>query len=221
MAQTIGNQLLGGNGIAFATIIAATVVIALVGTSLSCLNTGVRVTYAMGKDTELPVVFGFLHGRFRTPHVGVIVLTIISAVIGVYGVLNIDNLTQVILVSNIGTFLLYGMTCVIGLIAFAGIKGRSVFSTMIAPVLGVTLNVLMLIGVLYFAIAGGGSTQTDSIIAVGFAFLWLVIGFGFLYGRKIFRGIPVLHPEDYKVKSGISASSTDAMTDEVIAAEAD
>jgi APA family basic amino acid/polyamine antiporter len=221
MAQTIGNQLLGGYGVAFATIIAATVVIALIGTSLSCLNTGVRVTYAMGKDTELPVVFGFLHGRFRTPHVGVIVLTIISALIGAYGVLNIDHLTQVTLVSNIGTFLLYGMTCLIGLVAFAGVKGRPLFSTRIAPVLGGALNVLMLVGVLYFAIAGGGSTQTDTMIAAGFAILWLVIGFGFLFGRKIVSGIPILHPEDYKAKNNIAASSANVMVDEVIVADAD
>ena len=218
MAQIIGNSLLGGNGVALATIIAATVVIALVGTSLSCLNTGVRVTYAMGKDTELPAVFGFLHGKYRTPHVGVIVLTAISAIIGVYGVLNIDNLTQVILVSNIGTFLLYGMTCLIGLIAFAGIKGRPLFSTVIAPVLGGALNVLMLIGVLFFAITGGGSIQADTLIAVGFALLWLVVGFGFLFGRRIVRGVPVLHAEDYKAKNSISAN---VMTDDVIVAEAD
>src|SRR2546426_6730000 len=109
MAQIIGNQLLGGFGTAFATILAAAVVIALIGTALSCLNTGVRVTYAMGKDTELPVIFGFLHGKYRTPHVGVIVLTVISAAIGSYGVLSVDRLTQVTLISNIGTFLLYGM----------------------------------------------------------------------------------------------------------------
>src|SRR5438876_8329135 len=204
MAQTIGNQLLGGNGIAFATIIAATVVIALIGTSLSCLNTGVRVTYAMGKDSELPVVFGFLHGRFRTPHVGVIVLTIISAIIGAYGGLSIDKLTQVTLISNIGTFLLYGMTCLIGLIAFAGVKGRALFSTVIAPVLGGVLNVLMLIGVIYFAITGGGSTQTDTIIAAGFAILWLVIGFAYLYIRKFVRGVPILHGEDYKEKESVA-----------------
>src|SRR5205823_9225596 len=113
----------------FATILAITVVIALVGTALSCLNTGVRVTYAMGKDTELPVIFGFLHGKYRTPHVGVIVLTVISAVVGAYGVLNIDNLTQVTLVSNIGTFLLYGMTCLVCIVAFAGVKKRGIFST--------------------------------------------------------------------------------------------
>src|SRR5438132_2051673 len=55
MAKILGDQMLGGNGIAFATILAIGVLIALVGTALSCLNTGVRGTYAMGKDTELPV----------------------------------------------------------------------------------------------------------------------------------------------------------------------
>lgn len=203
MAQIIGNQMLGGNGVAFATILAVTVVIALIGTSLSCLNTGVRVTHAMGKDTELPAVFGFLHGRFRTPHVGVIVLTVISAVIGSYGVLNVDNLTQVGLISNIGTFLLYGMTCLICIIAFAGVKKRRIFSTVLAPGLGVVLNVLMLIGVYYFNIAGGGSLTTDTIIAGAFSIAWLVIGFAFLWIRQMVTGIPILHPEDHKVKNGI------------------
>ncbi len=203
MAQIIGNQMLGGNGVAFATILAVTVLIALVGTALSCLNTGVRVTHAMGKDTELPAVFGFLHGRFRTPHVGVIVLTVISAVIGSYGVLSVDHLTQVTLVSNIGTFLLYGMTCLVCIIAFASVKKRGIFSTVLAPGLGGILNVLMLVGVIYFAIAGGGATQTDTIIAAGFSVAWLVIGFAFLWIRQVVTGIPILHPEDHKEKHGI------------------
>ncbi len=203
MAQIIGNQMLGGNGIAFATILAATVVLALIGTSLSCLNTGVRVTHAMGKDTELPAVFGFLHGRFRTPHVGVIVLTVISAVIGSYGVLNIDNLTQITLMSNIGTFLLYGMTCLVCIVAFAGVEKRGTFTTVLLPGLGVVLNVVMLVGVYYFNIAGGGSTARDTIIAGGIGIAWLVIGFGFLWIRQMVTGIPILHPEDHKEKHGI------------------
>lgn len=203
MAQIIGNQMLGGNGVAFATTLAATVLIALVGTALSCLNTGVRVTHAMGRDEELPGVFGFLHGRFRTPHVGVIVLTAISALIGSYGVLSVDHLTQVTLVSNIGTFLLYGMTCLVCIIAFAGVKKRGLFSTILAPGLGTILNVLMLAGVIYFAIAGGGATQTDTIIAGGFSIAWLVIGFAFLWVRQLITGIPILHPEDHKEKRGI------------------
>src|ERR1700730_15404215 len=203
MAQIIGNQMMGGNGVAFATILAVTVVIALIGTSLSCLNTGVRVTHAMGKDTELPAVFGFLHGRFRTPHIGVIVLTVISAVLGSYGVLSVDNLTQVGLISNIGTFLLHGRTCLICIIAFAGVKNRGIFTTLLAPALGVLLNVLMLIGVYYFNIAGGGSLTTDTISAGGFSLAWLVIGFAFLWVRQMVTGVPILHPEDHKVKQGI------------------
>jgi APA family basic amino acid/polyamine antiporter len=202
MAKIIGDALLGGNGTAFAVILAATVVIALIGTALSCLNTGVRVTYAMGKDTELPVVFGFLHGKFRTPHVGVIVLTVLSAIIGGYGVLNVDNLTQVTLISNVGTFLLYGMTCIICIIAFAGVASRNILNTVIFPALGAILNVAMLVGVMYFSIAGGGSTQTDTLVAVGFSLAWLVVGFAFLYVRKLRTGIPILHPEDHKENLG-------------------
>ncbi len=203
MAQLIGNQMLGGNGVAFATILALTVLIALVGTALSCLNTGVRVTHAMGKDTELPAVFGFLHGRFRTPHVGVIVLTVISAIIGSYGVLNVDNLFQVALMSNIGTFLLYGMTNLICIIAFAGVKKRGIFSTVLAPGLGLVLNVLMLIGVYYFDITSGGNTTRDTLIAGGLSIAWLVGGFAFLWIRQMVSGTPILHPEDHKIKNGI------------------
>lgn len=203
MAKIIGDQMLGGNGLALAVILAATVVIALIGTALSCLNTGVRVTYAMGKDTELPLVFGFLHGKYRTPHVGVIVLTIISAIIGSYGVLNIDNLTQVTLISNVGTFLLYGITCIVCIVAFASVVGRNFLTTMLFPALGALLNVVMLIGVLYFAIAGGGSAQVDTIIAVIFAILWLALGFAFLYLRKLSTGIPILLPVEHKTKNNV------------------
>jgi basic amino acid/polyamine antiporter, APA family len=198
IAHQIGDAVLGGNGLAFAVILACTVVIALVGTSLSCLNTGVRVTYAMGKDTELPAIFGGLHGKFRTPHVGVIVLTVISAVVGAYGVLNISNLTEVTLISNIGTFLLYGMTCIICIIAFIGVKGRNWFSTIVAPVLGAVLNILMLIGVIIFDTTAGGTTTTDTIVALVFSLAWLVVGFGYLYIRKITKGTPIFNAPDHK-----------------------
>jgi basic amino acid/polyamine antiporter, APA family len=208
IARQIGNAVLGGNGLAFAVILACTVVIALVGTSLSCLNTGVRVTYAMGKDTELPVVFGFLHGKYRTPHVGVIVLAVLSAIIGSYGVLSINNLTQVTLVSNIGTFLLYGMTCIVCIMAFVGVEGRNWFSTIVAPGLGAILNVLMLVGVLLFDTTAGGSETTDTIIALVFCLIWLVGGFAYLYIRKAVSGVPIFHSEDHKDKMDVAGIAT-------------
>jgi amino acid transporter len=203
IAKYIGNIMFGGNGTAFAIILAATVVIALVGTALSCLNTGVRVTYAMGKDAELPAIFGFLHGKYRTPHMAVIVLVVISAVVGSYGVLSVDNLLQVTLISNIGTFLLYGMTCIVCVVAFSGVAGRNVFSTIIAPVLGAILNIAMLVGVIYYAITGASNTRVDTIVAGGFSILFLVLGFIFLYIRQLTTGIPILHPEDHKEKNAI------------------
>ena len=167
-------QIFGGSsfGTAFAAILAVSVVIALVGTSLSCLNTGVRVTYAMGKDTELPSVFGFLHGRFRTPHVGVIVLTGILAIIGSYGVLNANNLVQIAVISNIGTFILYGLTCIVCVIAFNGMEKRGFFSTLLVSILGAVLNVGMLVGVIYFSVISNSDAQTNVIIAGVVAIAW-------------------------------------------------
>jgi hypothetical protein len=44
MMVIIGNTLLGGHGQAFMLIEAFTVFLALIGTTLSCINTGARVT---------------------------------------------------------------------------------------------------------------------------------------------------------------------------------
>jgi APA family basic amino acid/polyamine antiporter len=69
-------------GRAFMLVQAFTVFLALIGTTLSCINTGARVTYAMGKDEEVPAHFGMLHGTNNTPHRSIWTLAILSAVIG-------------------------------------------------------------------------------------------------------------------------------------------
>ncbi len=70
-------------GRAFMLVQAATVFLALIGTTLSCLSTGARVTYAMGRDEEVPGHFGLLHGKRLTPHRAIWTLAVLSAVIGV------------------------------------------------------------------------------------------------------------------------------------------
>jgi len=65
---------------------AVTVFLALIGTTLSCLNTGARVTYAMGKDQEVPEHFGMLHEKNLSPHRAIWTLAIISCVVGVIAV---------------------------------------------------------------------------------------------------------------------------------------
>jgi len=79
----VGDALFGkGYGRIFMLAEAATVFLALIGTTLSCINTGARVTYAMGKDKEMPDSLGMLHSTNLTPHRAIWTLAFISAIIG-------------------------------------------------------------------------------------------------------------------------------------------
>jgi amino acid transporter len=83
MMIMVGDALLGpGNGRIFMLIEASTVFLALVGTTLSCMNTGARVTYAMAKDKELAGNLGILHEKNLTPHRAIWTLAAISAIFG-------------------------------------------------------------------------------------------------------------------------------------------
>ena len=83
MMVVIGNAAFGqGGGRTFMLVEAFTVFLAIIATTLSCMNTGARVTYAMGKDEEVPEHFGMLHSENLTPHRAIWVLACISAVVG-------------------------------------------------------------------------------------------------------------------------------------------
>jgi APA family basic amino acid/polyamine antiporter len=87
MMIIVGDALLGqGHGKYFMLAEAVTVFFALIGTTLSCMNTGARVTYAMGKDDEAPEHFGILHAESLSPRKAIWTLAWISAVIGVIAV---------------------------------------------------------------------------------------------------------------------------------------
>ncbi|HMD78043.1 MAG TPA: APC family permease [Terracidiphilus sp.] len=87
MMIIVGDWLLGqGNGKYFMLVEAFTVFLALIGTTLACMNTGARVTYAMGKDDEAPEHFGILHAKSLSPRRAIWTLAVISAVIGVIAV---------------------------------------------------------------------------------------------------------------------------------------
>ena len=154
MMIMVGDAVFGiGHGRTFMLIEAVTVFLALIGTTLSCMNTGARVTYAMGKDQEVPEHFGMLHAKNLSPHRAIWTLAIISAVIGCiavsmafgdagapadatiqalphgffssFGYTTHDkmaampnSLLTVTLASNFGTFLLYGLSCVICMVAY-------------------------------------------------------------------------------------------------------
>jgi amino acid transporter len=194
MIRLIGDKILGGTGLILVLVMACTVVLALIGTTLACLNTGVRITYAMSKDKELPSIFGLLHGRFATPQWGIWILVIVSAVLGAYGAINVDHLTQITLASNTGTFLVYGFTNLIALIAFWSRPRATFIKHILVPLLGVFANLMMLLGLIVLSFKAGGSTSRDTTVALIMVIIWLIIGITWFIVNTRNRGHKILVP---------------------------
>lgn len=178
MIKHVGDASLGHTGTTVSLIVACTVLLALIGTTLACLNTGVRVTYAMAKDKEMPSILGLLHGDFATPHGGIWILAGFSALVGIYAVqpAQVDNITQITLASNVGTFLVYGLTCLITIVAFAHRHDKHFVKHYVAPAIGFLMNLAMLFGVVYLAVKAGGAAAKDAYKALGIDGLWIVLG---------------------------------------------
>ena len=193
MAILLGNSILGGIGFGLMVSIAVTVVIALLGTTLSCLNTAVRMSYAMAQDQEMPEILGVLHGRFATPHRIIWVLVGFSAVIGWIGVWsNPVGLTGITLASNFGTFALYGLTCLWTMIAFAGTSEFKFVRHAVVPGLGLLANVVMLVAILYLYVIGNADAQHEAYICFGIAGGWAVISLIYVAVTSVRSGRPVI-----------------------------
>ena len=182
MSRLIGDHLLGGIGFGLMITMAITVAIAVIGTTLSCMNTAVRVTNGMAADRELPDFLSFLHVKNKTPHTTIWVLVVISSIIAAIGVQSVVGLTGITLASNFGTFVLYGLVCVWTIIAFKDRKDFNILKHGIVPGIGLLLNVLMLVGIIYLNLTGTNDNKAEAAIcfyiAGGFAlisFLYVMV----------------------------------------------
>ncbi|TMA78434.1 MAG: APC family permease [Deltaproteobacteria bacterium] len=175
MAIQVGNTILGGIGFGLMVSIAVTVVIAIFGTTLSCLNTADRISYAMAQDEEMPEILGGLHGRFATPHRALCVLVVVSCGIAAIGVQSVVGLTGISLASNFGTFVLYGLTCIWTIVAFAERHERNMVRHTIIPVLGLIANIMMLVAILYLYIIGNADAVHEAEICFAIAGGWALI----------------------------------------------
>jgi len=172
------NGLFGGGGFIIMLVVAAVVATAVLGTTLSCVNTGVRVTYAISRDAEVPEALGKVNPRYRTPAIGIWVMTLSAAGIGAFGVLSLTNLSAITYLSNFGTFMLYGVTCLICVYALSR-ERRSIFSKFIVPIAGFAANAVMMITLIWLALIGGGATQTAGFIAIAAVGSWMAIGLAY------------------------------------------
>jgi basic amino acid/polyamine antiporter, APA family len=224
MMVIVGSWLFGSYaaGKAFMLVQAFTVFLALIGTTLSCLSTGARVTYAMGRDEEVPSHFGMLHGKTLSPHRAIWTLAIISAVIGcvtvavylggttpaaldkhnlwyVFGIFSPETyaslpntLVIVTLVSNFGTFLLYMFTCLIAIVAFREHHSFHGFKHVVVPVFGLLANLACMLFYLIGPFTVSGMSWKEPFIALGVAAVWGIYGLVYFRASSKKRGKEIL-----------------------------
>ena len=142
----------------------------------------------------MPSILGLLHGKHATPHTGIWILSGVSALIGMYAVqpTEVDNITQVTLASNTGTFLVYGITCVIAVVAFASRHDKHVLKHYVIPIVGGLMNIAMLVAVVYYAVSTGGTAAEDAYKALAIVGVWCVIGIVWVMLNPKMRGTKLL-----------------------------
>ena len=175
LAKLLGDNVLPGIGFGLMITMALTVAIAIIGTTLSCMNTAVRVTCGMAEDRELPEMLGFMHAGFSTPHIALWVLVVVSSIIAGVGVRSVVGLTGITLASNLGTFILYGLTCIWTIIAFKDRKDFSAMKHGWIPTLGLIANIVMVIGILYLYVIGNADAKAEARICFIIAGAWAVV----------------------------------------------
>jgi amino acid transporter len=210
MMTLVGSWMFGSAqaGTYFMWAEALTVFLALIGTTLACINTGARVTYAMGKDKEVGEFFGTVNAKSGAPTKGIWILTFISIVLGIITVImylggstqapldpkynsiwysfglfpaasyatNVNSLLIMTLISNFGTFLLYGMTCLTAIIAFREHHMFHGIKHVVVPLFGLCAN----LGCMMFYIIGpfsvAGMSVKEPFIALGVVLVWAIYG---------------------------------------------
>ena len=213
-------------GKAFMLIQAFTVLLALIGTTLSCLSTGARVTYAMGRDEEVPSHFGLLHGKTLSPHRAIWALAILSAILGIvtvslylggttpapldkhniwysFGIFSPANyaklpntLVIITLISNFGTFLLYMITCAIAIVAFKEHHSFNGVKHFLIPIFGLIANLLCMLFYLIGPFMVSGMSWKEPYIALAVAAGWGIYGLVYFKKRSAQLGRPVFLKEE-------------------------
>jgi len=181
MIKQIGTAFFNNPNIGFILMIitAITVIIAILGTTLAAMNTGVRITFAMAQDDEMPEILGLMHGKYATPHTSIYAMVVVSAIIGAIGVSGIGGpavaLTGITLASNLGTFILYGLICALTMVSFIGTKEFKLLQHVIIPVLGIIGNIIMIGAIFGIGLTVGGTTTIETEIGLGISGAWLLV----------------------------------------------
>ena len=179
MAVLIGDHLLSGNGYTLMLVVAASVIIACLAAALTSMNTGVRTTFSMAMDAEMPEFLGLLHGKYATPYAAVIILATVSTVIALVGTLGGQiMLAGLILAANLGAFCLYALVCMMAMVTSRNLRGRLLGG------MGLFVNLGLAGVIIWSALFTGGAASLAGRIALTLALIWLVISGAYYFVRR-------------------------------------
>lgn len=181
----IGDLLLKGYGATLMLFIGFMIAIALLGGTLTAINNGVRISFAMALDEEMPDVLGLLHPQYATPYNTVILLSVVSAIVGAAGIIGgLPVLMGIVLASNLGAFLLYALLCILTIATFIGDPSFSFLRHIFLPVIGLLVNVGIVVAATSVGLGAGGVITQASRIAWGIAIVWLLVSVAYYFVKR-------------------------------------
>jgi amino acid transporter len=185
LAIQLGDNLLKGNGYSLMFVLGFTVIVALLGAMLTSTNSGVRISFSMSLDAEMPDLLSVLHPKYATPYYTVIILSLVSAIIGAIGILGgLPALIGIILASNLGAFLLYAILGMLTMAAFIGTDGFHLLRHAVLPSAGIILNLGLATLSFIFGIQTGGVIAQGCLVALSLAGIWLLVSILYYFLRR-------------------------------------
>ncbi len=140
-----------------------------------------RLLFSMARDKKLPAVLARVHPKFKTPHISIYLVTVLSLVIGILFLDSPDVLTSLVNFGALTGFLLLHLSVINHY--FVRQRSGQIIRHLICPVLG-----LLIIGYVLFSMGQEAQTLGLAWIAIGVVYLFIL---KYVLGRQ-----PMLQIED-------------------------
>jgi amino acid transporter len=104
-------QRAGGTWLRLITIIAI-VIASAIANAMAAQAAVSRILFAMARDGKLPGVLAKVHPRYKTPHVSILVVAVISLLVGLFFADRVDSLTVIVNFGALTSFVLLHLSVI-------------------------------------------------------------------------------------------------------------
>ena len=146
--------------------VGVTIVAAGIANTMVAQSSAARLLYTMGRDRVIPHIFAKVHPKFRTPYVGIYLLSIFSLVIAI--AVPIDTLVRLVNFGALGSFIMLNFATFFYFFIREKIRGGAGFiKNLVCPFIGMAILIYVFTGFDYISY----------IVGFGWLIIGVVIGF--------------------------------------------